>query len=257
MATKKSSVGSTTTNAVIDILPEKVQQQALDLPTQVDKIKSIVTDAELSHADQLDRDMDALLKEIGAEYDPAIKRWHDGHKAELARKKKWWEPVEVARQKLRRMIGSCLDQRRIEAAKETERLRKESEEQARIEAERDQERRAQALADAGDLEGAVEVMTDTVVVDHVAVVKVEVTKPLGFGMSQAEYWSAELTSNANDDNHPINMELVKAVAEGKVPLFALEANMVYLNKVASSDKTTMMIPGVRAVKSLSPRRSGR
>jgi len=58
------------------------------------------------------------------------------------------------------------------------------------------------------------------------------------GISVREQWSAEVTSL---------MQLVQAVAQGKVPILALTANTTFLNSLARSLKGTMDIPGVRAV----------
>jgi len=41
--------------------------------------------------------------------------------------------------------------------------------------------------------------------------------------------------------------LVKAIAEGKVSVMAIEANMPFLNKQAAALKDTLNYPGVKAV----------
>lgn len=59
------------------------------------------------------------------------------------------------------------------------------------------------------------------------------------GRKPVVYWSAEVTDK---------MALVKAVAAGKVPLMALEANMTYLNGQAKLLKSEFAVPGVAARK---------
>jgi hypothetical protein len=53
-----------------------------------------------------------------------------------------------------------------------------------------------------------------------------------------ETWSAEL----------IDLKaLVMAISEGKAPLMAVQANMVFLNEQARAYKEVLRIPGVRAI----------
>jgi hypothetical protein len=59
------------------------------------------------------------------------------------------------------------------------------------------------------------------------------------GESRQDYWAAEVTSLP---------QLVRAVADNRVPLYYLEPNMELLNKIARALKETLAIPGVRAKK---------
>lgn len=47
------------------------------------------------------------------------------------------------------------------------------------------------------------------------------------------------------------MALVQAVADGSVPLAALEANTAFLDEAAARDRDGLRIPGVRAVEGAS------
>ena len=63
------------------------------------------------------------------------------------------------------------------------------------------------------------------------------------GVSFQTNWSAEVTDFK---------KLVKAVADGKVPLLALKPDQVWLNGRARADKDKFIMPGVRAVGKKTP-----
>lgn len=69
-------------------------------------------------------------------------------------------------------------------------------------------------------------------------VLVESNVPAGFGTAIRKTWSAEVVDL---------MALVKAVASGKVPLTAIEANMTFLNGQARALKNLLAYDGVRAI----------
>jgi hypothetical protein len=69
-------------------------------------------------------------------------------------------------------------------------------------------------------------------------VVVESAIPAGFGAATRRTWGAEVYDK---------LALVKAVAEGKAPLEAVEAAMPVLNGLARSLKGALSVPGVRAV----------
>lgn len=232
----------------IEVLSEETQQTSTDIITRASAVTVIVTDEELVQAGQLDKALADLIKAVEAEYKPAIKRWNDGHKTEIARMNKWLLPLEAGRKELKRVIGLCMDAREVARRQEEERLRIQAQAEADKLAEDEKNNRVQALVDAGKVDEAAELMVDDVVVEFVAPVKVETVKPVGFGMSMVDSWSAELTDFR---------ALIKAVADGRVPAMALEANMVFLNGQARTMKSTLDFPGVRAVKTSSPRSSGR
>jgi len=120
---------------------------------------------------------------------------------------------------------------RAEKAKADE-VRRIAEEAARREAEEAQIRAAEALQSEG-LFAASEAVLDAPVVTQ----KVEVAMPeKSDGVSYRDVWGAEVVSL---------MELVKAVAAGKAPLNAIQANESYLGQWARMSKGTESLPGVK------------
>jgi hypothetical protein len=122
-------------------------------------------------------------------------------------------------------------------------------EQIRIEEERKAREAAEAAAREEALNRAVELdlagehdAAEDVLQEPAAmpVVVRSVTPARVAGQVSKVKYTAEVTSL---------MTLVKAVAEGKVPLHAVQANMSYLNSRASDDKELFAIPGVRSIKS--------
>ena len=116
---------------------------------------------------------------------------------------------------------------REEQAAANERARKERE---KLEARADKheeagrEEKAAALREEADLNSAPPVPT-------------AVATPRAAGVSTRGVWKAELLDK---------MDLVKAVAEGRVPLKALDVNMTFLNQQAKSLHDEFNIPGARA-----------
>ena len=124
------------------------------------------------------------------------------------------------------------------------------------EIEREREREAQAKAEAefrkreddkrireaeeAEKAGASQKAVDRILTQSTTTPAPLVTPTLqrASGVSVREQWSAEVTSL---------MQLVQAVARGKVPIQALTANTTFLNQQARSLKGTMNIPGVRSV----------
>ena len=116
---------------------------------------------------------------------------------------------------------------REEQAAANERARKERE---KLEARADKheqagrEEKAAALREEADLNSAPPVPT-------------AIATPRAAGVSTRGVWKAELLDK---------MDLVKAVAEGRVPLKALDVNMTFLNQQAKSLHDEFNIPGARA-----------
>lgn len=136
---------------------------------------------------------------------------------------------------------------------EQDRLRRE--EQARLDreaaAERDKKevaaRKAQQDAEAARAAGnekkaeRLETKAETLTDQAAAIVAPQVQRaaPRASGIAQAEYWSCVVL------DFPA---LVKAVAEGQVPITALQPNTTVLNQMARSLKKELNWPGVRAVR---------
>ncbi len=123
-------------------------------------------------------------------------------------------------------------------SREQERKRAASEAEARELAEKERQR-LQRLAEAARERGAdekAETFEERAASVPVPIVAAE--KPAVAGVATRTTWHAEVVDK---------LELVKAVADGRAPLSALEPNMVLLNQQARSLKGELAIPGVRAV----------
>lgn len=174
------------------------------------------------------------------------KQAYEGRKAFHA----WFDPIDEASKKQRQAIiaqGKKIDDpfdyvikvtgskaaawMRAEKAKADE-ARRVAEEAARKVAEEAQLRAAEALQKEG-LSAAAEAVLDAPVV----IPKVEVAAPeKAEGVSYRDVWGAEVVDL---------MTLVKAVADGKAPLGAIQANDAYLGQWARMSKGTEALPGVK------------
>ena len=124
-------------------------------------------------------------------------------------------------------------------SQEVERKRREEEAIAQEIVRKEQEklrRQADAAAAKGREERAEELRFQA---DMVPVPIVVSPPPKAAGISLREVWSAEIVDK---------MKLIKAVAEGRVPMDALQADMKFLNGAARSFKNALGYPGVRAVR---------
>lgn len=74
---------------------EVVEQRALSLPDQARALK-IVTPEAFAQADEFLGNVAALRKEVDQTFDPDIERWHLGHKAALATKRRIEAPLADA-----------------------------------------------------------------------------------------------------------------------------------------------------------------
>lgn len=118
------------------------------------------------------------------------------------------------------------------------RLRREAEEKERERLAEEAMERAQA----GDVEGAMEMLEEPVHVSSAVIMEqVEVVaKQQGF--SERKTWSAEVVDLR---------ALVQAVHMGLAPIECLQADMKFLNKQASAFRGGLSIPGVKAVSKVS------
>jgi hypothetical protein len=132
-----------------------------------------------------------------------------------------------------------LNQIMVRWAEDQERIRREEErrlqEEARKRAEEEALRQAIEAEEAGEKEEAEQIMAEPVYVPPIKVVS-EIPKSKESHIR--ETWSAEGIDL---------MATVKAIAEGKAPLQAIEYDMTFLNGQARSYKQSLNIPGVRAV----------
>lgn len=191
-------------------------------------------------ADQPTLDRMGQIATIAAQKIAEIEEYHRKPKADAFAAHKAWTtqegrlrtPWENLRNFAARAIGNW-------QAAERERQRQE---QLRLEREAEERQRQENLAAAVLLEDQGVPDEEVMAVADAVPVPVRIFAPpvavMPANISGRETWSAEVTDL---------MALVKGVAEGRVPLSALQADMPNLNAFARAMKTTMNYPGVRAV----------
>lgn len=177
------------------------------------------------------KDLTSLEKKIKEYWDGDVDAAHKLHKSLTAKRDAMLKPVGE------RKLAIKMDMRKWED--EQERIRREA--QAKAEAAAKKQAEEEALAHAVELEAnghndaAEAVISAPVVAPPVFIPK---ATPSGFGNATRRTWGAEVTDL---------MDLVKAVAAGKAPVQAIEANMVFLNGQARMMKSALAYPGVRAI----------
>jgi hypothetical protein len=172
---------------------------------------------------------------------PIVNSAHATHKAAKALENRAMEPLNEAESIVKPKIARYqreqeeIRQRAITAA------RLKAEQEAREKAELEKLERAQQLAEAGNMEAAAAVVDEEVEIRHISTASLgvkEVAKVAG--VSVRRLWYAEVTDL---------MALVVAVAQGRVPLQAIEANLPFLNKQAQAfmDTSALNYPGVKVI----------
>jgi hypothetical protein len=180
----------------------------------------------------------SLEKQIIAHHAEPKQKAFEAHKAIVAAEKRLLEPLQQARRITSSKITTWeSEQRRIQqelqrrAQEESDRLAREAALAAAVQAE-----------EAGAPEEAV-----TQILESPPVVVAPVVAPTfqkATGIAATERWHAAVTS--------LKM-LCQAVIDGKIPETAVEANMVWLNARARSDKEHFNVPGAKAVKEIGTR----
>jgi len=182
------------------------------------------------------KDMKKVVDEV---FDPTVKAaqksFQSAHKSydeARALKAKVFDPLDKAGKDIKGIISTYdEEQEKIRVRKEVE-LRKAAlriEEEARLQA-------AIEAENAGQNEAAEVIMAEPVIAP--VVIAPKTTPKLQGGPIYREIWDAEVFDK------PL---FVKAVAEGKISLNAVDPNMVFLRAQARSLKKTMNYPGARAV----------
>lgn len=245
---------------------EEVETKALSI---VDQAKAVVvTDAKTyTAAGMMWKAIKDMMKEVDDTFDGIIKKAHEAHKEAIAKKAKYYQPLDLASRQVKKLMSDYdLEQERIRRAEE-ERLaaiaRAEEEarrkaEQERLEAERKaEEDRLLAEAVAAEARGdketadaltaaaeesneqikevAAAIAQEPIYVAPVVVPKT--TPKMAGGPVYREVWAAEVVDIK---------ALCMAVATGKASTECVSGNMVALNRMAVALKGTMNIPGVKA-----------
>jgi hypothetical protein len=209
---------------------QELESQALSVPDRAKGLQ-IVTAEDFVAAGELLKTIKGLRAEIDGTFDPIISKAHEAHKEAIAQKRKVDSPLVEAEGILKPKLAAYMA--------EEERKRKEAEllaqKAAQEEAERQQLADASLLHDIGETDTANAMLEEKPIVPAVILPRATPAVP---GISMRQTWSAQVVSL---------QALVKAVAEGKVPIQALSANTVFLNQQARAMKNALNYPGVRAV----------
>lgn len=219
-----------TTLATIETKADELNKEIL--PELSVAAEIVVRDAEsYQMAGETWKSLTALEKKIKAYWEGDVSAALKLYRSLVAKRDAMLIPVGEQKNTLRLGMKSYEDEqeriRRAEQARLEEEARKAAEEAALAQ--------AVALEQNGHKSAAEAVIATPVVAPAVYVPK---TTPAGFGNATRRTWGAEVTDI---------MALVKAVADGKVPVQAIEANTVFLNQQARALKAALQYPGVRAV----------
>jgi hypothetical protein len=219
-------------------------------------IRDAITANEAGH---MLTDIQTLMRQADDEFDADIREKHAAHKEAIALKQRVVDPLNRAKGALRGALASWADaeRKRLEQ-QERERLRALAEERAREEAERQRRaaeeeaiRAAAAAQDAGDNAAAEEMLTAAITAPApvVAPEPVTVTPKVVVRVAGASFrptWAAEVVDakqllgyiSSPDSKGRHLDDLIQGALDGLAPV---------LNRLAREWKSTLDIPGVRAV----------
>lgn len=204
-----------------------LQAQALVYPTKAMTLV-VTNDQELEAANEFVKGGMALMKEIRAGYDDIIKHWNDGHKATIAKRDHYLNPVSegVKIVKNEKMAPYMEEQRRQQRLAE-EALRKAEEEAVEKErqAEEDRQRRAREALQDGDTKTAEKIMAEP----EVEIIPEKVDIP---------------TVKKLDGTHPRVTWDWKVTDFSQVPNNFLMLDRVAINKEVQEKKEKTRIPGI-------------
>jgi KTSC domain len=221
----EKKVEKTVDKSVPEMTPGLVTSVALTMPERARRM-TIRDNVDYSRAAEFLKSVKALRAEVDGAFDPIISKAHEAHREALAQKKIAEKPLIEAERVIKHTIGWYLNdmERARRAEEDARRIKHEAE--IRAQAEEENLKRAQELADAGDMEGAAEAVDAEVMVPEIPVyVESSVVKVAGISARKSYY--AEVTDL---------MQLVRAVAEGRAPIQCLQANMAFLNAQARAFK---------------------
>jgi len=213
------------------VIPEETEREALSWPERARSI-TITNQQSYSIAATLLIDISALAKRIQDHHKPIKDAAYAAHKVAVAAEKRLLDPLDEARTILRRGIGTW------ESEQELIRLRLER--KARDEARKQEEEMRLALAVQAEELGADEVTTEEILSTPMVTVApvVAPTFERVSGVSTSQRWHAEVMDLK---------ALCRSVGEGKASVEFVQPNLTALNALARAMKSTLNVPGVRAV----------
>lgn len=243
-----------------------LEQRGAEL-TQTTNAIAVIDQETFERAARRRQELKLFVAQVKAEFDPVVASAYETHRKAVALRKRVLEPAEQAEKALRDRMDAYearveTERRRLEEeqGRERQRLQDEADQQAAQlteglvqEAAEDQLAAALAAEAEGDAGLAARILEQPIVTAPVMPVPVilppvAVMKPAAPGVTYSTTWKAEITGL---------LELVRAVASGRVPLMVtlpngklapiFEANQVWLDAQARTQKETLRIPGVKAV----------
>src|SRR5262249_33678901 len=109
---------------LIENLPVKTHRTALSSRDTASRIV-IKNDQGYVEAGEFLLTVKGLLKEVEDTFEPIIKAAHKAHKEAVAQKRKFSDPLEEAERLVKAKIGMWVEQQRLAAQREEERLKRE------------------------------------------------------------------------------------------------------------------------------------
>ena len=173
-----------------------------------------------------------LRDEVAETFDPICKATDAAHKEAVAQRKRHDLPLVQSEKLLKGALGAYgreQDRLRLIEEEKVNAARREAE-AAQLRAQVEQAKRQGATqAEQDDIVTQPSVLPDVVLPPRVQAVA---------GVSTRENWKAEV----------VNLRwLCRAIANGKASVELVKPNMVALNQLARAQKTTLELPGVKAV----------
>jgi hypothetical protein len=209
-----------------------MHKRVRELDEQIKQFAKIASVTEYEFVAEIQLKAAKLEKEGEEFYEVEVKRLYSAWKDKTTERASITEPAKAIKDRAGQLTAAW--------QQEQERLRQEEqrrqEEIARKRAEDEALAEAKALQDEGRHEEADALLEAPLEIEPVMV---NSYVPTIHGISKPrDNYQAEITNL---------LELVKAVAKGKVPLQAIEANMTFLNQMARAQKQTLNYAGVRVV----------
>jgi len=217
-----------------ELVTTEVERTALTWPEKARAV--VVKDQEsYNYAANTLIEIARMEKKIKEHHEPIKTAAFNAHKVAVATEKRFLDPLNEAKIIIKRAIGTWeIEQEKIRADTE----RKANEETRRLE-EEERLRLAVEAEKQGQPEAIVEKIIDTP--KPIPITTVAPTFRRVDGVSTRETWHAEV----------IDIKvLCQAVIDGKAPIESVQANMALLNSMARTNKASLSIPGVRAVKDI-------
>ncbi len=212
------------------VIPEP--EERADLLAQADALE-VTCKEDADTAGVLVQALAAVKAEIHEAFDPVVQAAHKAHKAAVAARKRYLDPVEAAERELKR---------RVMAWQRAERERVEAERRAAVEAER-----ARLAAEAESIGIPEEALDDLAVAAEAEAAVPEPEAPEVAGLVVVKRYDAEVVD--------LRALLRWAVEdETGVGLGLVQINRSALRKLAGAMREALNIPGVRLVVTETARR---